>query len=178
MNKKRTVVIVAIAGPTLIVCLVLSALTVHLMRPVYRELRPEEIRRSVRRMTGHELPEEACDLRGILFNRRGRELYVAFETDPNGCSYIVDAFRTQHLEASRGQGLSPEDWWMGCFVRGCVYQRGLGTVVFDPILVNRVGLDAKVTEHACYVRASAESKVRYVVLVFRDRGLVYLFAAG
>ncbi len=160
-----------------------------------RELPQRRIRPMVKRFTGRELPGKAEDLRAIFHSYRGRQIFVAFQTDHEGCSYILDAFAGKHVQRHEFPHAenNPFEWHgMSAFSRGCWYQKELGVTLFDEDLINRItrdDLEYLKTGHypedalTGYYLAGAsfdlgsKSWRHYVILVFKDRGLVYLFAS-
>lgn len=157
---------------------------------VCRELRSEEIEPFLIQLTGHELPDKVEDLRAILFGYNGyKDLYVAFKTDQKGCLYMLDLFGGQDVvrqEFPQDKN-NPFQWDIDIFDIGYDLQKKLGIVLFDKNLYDRVQGDALV--HAFtgrypkdaitgyYIEFDARSKLAfYRILVFKDLGIVYVFA--
>lgn len=153
----------------------------------YRELPQEEIRPLLKGITGRELPDKADDLRAILYSFSGlQELFVAFQTDQEGCLYILDAFGGEHVRTWEFPHLEyiPD---MSGFEAGCEFQKKLGVVLFHKDLLDRIHTDfleyagtGRYPENAVtgyYLELDDRSRlVFYRVLLFKDRGLVYIFA--
>jgi len=57
-----------------------------------RELSVEEIRPAFLRVTKHELPSKADNLRAIFQQFREQSIFVRFETDPESIEYILQNF--------------------------------------------------------------------------------------
>jgi hypothetical protein len=197
--KKRTMRIWLIAFvPMIIICLFLLLLS-RVTKGTLRELPQRRIRPMVKRFTGRELPGKVEDLRAIFRSYRGVEaIFLAFQTDQQGCSYILDAFAGKHVkmhEFPPAEGTSFDCTGILVFHKACwYYQKELGVTLFDEDLINRVLSDSSGLEYANtgrypegtvtgYYLAGASfdrsSKLwrHHVVLVFEDRGLVYLYAA-
>ena len=178
--------------PIMVVCLSLLLLA----RRTVRELPQRQIRPTVKRFIGLELPSKADNLRALFHSYRGVEnVSLAFQTDQQGWSYILDAFAgKKHIH--RHEFPQPENrpfqWgaW-GAFLLSCSYQNQLRVRIFDEDLINRIGSD-----HLEYVNTGHYPKdavtgyylngisgdpmselVFYHILVFKDRGLVYIYAA-
>ena len=157
---------------------------------ILRELSQEEIRPMLKRITGGELPGKVEDLRAILYSYSGLEdLFVAFQTDQEGCLYILDEFGGQDVLRQEFPSIekSPFQWIRDGFDEGCHFQEKLGVAIFDKELLDRLtrdylervntGLYPKDAITGYYLEFDASSKlVFYRVLVFKDQGLVYIFA--
>ena len=153
----------------------------------YRELPQEEIRPLLQSITGRELPDKVDGLRAILYSFSGlEELFVAFQTDQEGCLYILDAFGGQHVRTWEFPHREHITDTSG-FQAGCEFQKKLGMVLFDKDLLDQIHTDfleyagaGRYPENAVtgyYLEFNAASKlVFYRVLVFKDQGLVYICA--
>lgn len=173
-----------------IVCLILFVLERHPGNSAYRELRKQEIRPTLKRITGRGLPTKVENLRAILFVYNGLEdLGVAFQTDQEGCSYILDEFGGENvlMEEFPDVKSQPFEWDFAGFDQAYGFQKKLGVVLFDKNLYDRIQLDA--LEHAntgdypkdavsgYYLEFNADSKsVFYRVLIFKEQALVYISA--
>jgi len=157
---------------------------------VFRELHIEEIEPFLIQLTGRKLPGKVENLRAILFGYRGyKDLYVAFKTDQKGCSYILDVFSGQDVPKQEfpQDTDEPFKWDVDIFDMGYNFQKKLGIVLFDKNLYDRVRGDAmelantgRYPEDAVtgyYIEFDAKSKLAfYRILVFKDLGIVYIFA--
>lgn len=162
----------------------------------YRELPQEEIRPLLKGITGRELPDKADDLRAILYSFSGlEELFVAYQTDQEGCLYILDAFGGEHVkmhEFPHADNNTFEWHGMADFSTGCRYQKQLGVVLFDEDLIGRIRrddleyvntgrypTDAVTGYYLAGASFDPSSKIwcHYAVVVFKDQGLVYICAA-
>jgi len=151
----------------------------------YRALEYEEVGPVLRSFTGRRLPGEVQDLQAILFDDTlySREslpaLYLAFQTNEQGCSYVLNEFRGPNvrIELFSEQPLGTDRWlWnFGRFFNGCVYQNELGMMLFDMDLLRDIQqaqvVNAQFPEAVYYLQCSS-----YGVLVLPDRGTVYLYA--
>jgi len=174
----------------IIVIFLLAFLVTRRPHSILRELSQEEIRPMLKRITGRELPTKLEDLRAILFSYKGLEnFFVAFQSDQEGCLYILDAFGGQDVfrQEFPQEGNNPFKWDLVGFDEGYRFQKKLGVVLFNKDLLDRIRYDAlehantgrypkdAVTGH--YLEFDASSKLTfYRVLVFKDRGLVYICA--
>jgi hypothetical protein len=159
---------------------------------VCRELSREEIRPFLKRITGIELSSKVKveDLRAILFGYNGLEdLYVAFNTDQEGCLYILDVFGGKEVlrqEFPQDKN-NPYSWDISIFDSVYNLQKKVSIALFDKNLLDRIKDDA--LEHAntgsysedaiagYYLEFDAKSKLSsYRILVFKDLGIVYIFA--
>ena len=66
---------------------------------------------------------------------------------------------------------------MAGFIKGSVYQRQLGIRVFDPALLNQIGIEHKTTGTVRYLHSRSDAAGVCDILVFEDRCLVYIFWA-
>jgi len=184
------IVFALVAGPYLL----LLACPRRAADAVHRALREEEIRPMVEELTGKALPGKAEDLRALMWGEAGiRELYLAFQTDQDGCSHILQAFGGEGVERHDFPDEDDRDssaWgFLHNFDRGYAFQKELGLMVFYRTVFGRVGTDAlqyvgtgtypdkAVTGH--YLRFYDDTEpleTWYDILVFPDQGIVYLCA--
>ncbi len=194
-KSKKLILIFSIASILMlvIICSFISFLA-WLYEPnvVLRELRQEEIRPMLKRITGRELPGKVEDLRAILYSRAAgglEDIFVSFQTDQQGFLYTLDAFGGQDvkMEEFPQVGKNPFRWIRAGFDEGYRFQKKLGVVLFDKDLLDRIIHDA--LEHdntgrfpkdavtGYYLEFNDSSKlVNYNVLVFEDLGVVYISA--
>ena len=194
MKKRGTPL--GLIGVVLIIvgCLFLSLLA-RVTKGTLRELPQRQIRPMVKRFTGRELPGKAEDLRAIFHSYRGLELiFVVFQTNQEGCSYILDAFVGKHVkmhEFPHAENNTFEWHGMADFSTGCRYQKQLGVVLFDEDLIGRIRrddleyvntgrypTDAVTGYYLAGASFDPSSKIwcHYAVVVFKDQGLVYICA--
>jgi len=193
VGKNRIRICLSMFVPIIIICLLLFLLA---RQPdSVRELRREDISPMLKRITGKELPDKVKDLRAIVFSEgdfeKIEQLFVAFQTDQENCSRILDEFGGQDVnerhEFPQDEN-NPFSWDMYSFEQGYHFQQKLGVDLFDIDLINRIRDDA--LEHAntfsypkdavtgYYLEFNASSKLLYHrVLVFKDRGIVYITAS-
>jgi len=149
-----------------IACLLALFVAWHIHQPYYRELRPSEIRPWFKLITGRDLPEKTEGLRAMLWFFRDREIFVAFQTDDEGCSYILDAFGGQGVQ--KGEFVKERDYVLPLagFVRAQHWQKRLGIVLFDQQTVGA----------ACYLDSGDNPPIAYEVLIDKDRCKVYIYS--
>lgn len=181
---RRVIGVVVLA----IACVVLAFAVLRCIGPSprrYRTLGQEEAARVLKRFTGRQLPSEVEAFQAILFDDtvQSREplptLYLAFQTDEQGCSYVLNEFRGPNvrIQLSSEQPLGTDRWWwnFGRFFRGCDYQNELGVLLFDRDLLRDIQqaqvANAQFPEAVHYVQSPS-----YGVLVLADRRVVYLYA--
>jgi len=191
--KKKTLVL-----PIAIVLIFYILFKFVLIRnAIHCELKQGEIRPKLKSIIGKELPETVENLRAVIYsvgkNDRYVELFVAFHTDPNGCSYVLKEFDgpdVKKLISFQGicgdRSISFMD-----FERGYRLQEECGAVLFDIYLIRlvkddysvRYAITGKIREGApsgnyIYCEGEYEPEIfyKYHVLIFTDRGLVYIYA--
>lgn len=188
MAKSRMKVCLIVFTPAIVIGLLLY-LAVRPDKPVRRELHPEEIRPMLKRMTGRELVGKAEGLRAIFY-RYGpvEDLFVAFQTDQEGCSDVLQAFGGQNVRMEEFPDVEngPFGWTMAGFRIG--YARELSRDPFDQDLIDRIRDDAleyyalghypkdAITGYYLECSTGSEShEIFYNVLIFKDEGVVYVF---
>lgn len=157
-----------------------------------RELGKSEIRPMLKELIGKELPPKADDLRAILYADRGlNDFYGSFRTDEEVLSYILHEFVGEGVlmhEFPQDKN-NPFQWLTSALYSGCEFQEKLGIKLFDKKLIKRIEKDGlansirghypedAVTGYYLEYKALSEtvSKI-YIVLIFKDRYLVYIFA--
>ncbi len=134
--------------------------------PHCRELRPKEIRAWLRLITGRRLPSRTEGLRAILNSFRGREIFVTFQTDEEGCSYILDAFGGQDIQVREFVKERDYELPLHSFPNALCWQKELNIVLFDPEAI----------EAATHLHSGYESPLVYEVLIDKNRAKVYIYA--
>lgn len=157
---------VMIAWVMTIACLFGLFVAWRIRQPYYRELRPNEIRPWFKLITGRELPEKTEGLRGILYFFRDREIFVAFQTDQQGCSYILDTFGGQDVQVREFVKERDYVFPLAGFVSANYWQKKLGISLFDP---QTLGV-------ACYLDSGGHPDTGYQVLIDKDRSKVYIYS--
>jgi hypothetical protein len=177
-------------APVIIIATCLAIFILLMLPPKHmcRKLRTEEIRPIVKRITGRELPVSAKNLRGILLRDYGEVIYLVFETDPEGFSYILATFGGQDVKRIDfpGEDNTPWDWDMSAFRTGVTFQEECGVLLFDVNLFDRIKRDAikyMMTEvfpddavRAHHLESGDSWPEPYEILLFKDLGVVYLKA--
>lgn len=83
----------------IVVIFLLLFLATRRSHSILRELSKEEIRPILKRIAGRDLPSKAEELRAILYSYSVLEnLYVAFQTNQEGCLYTLDEFGGQNVK--------------------------------------------------------------------------------
>ena len=190
--RKRKMLIFSIVFMLVIstCCSVLLLLARH-NRSTLRKLSQREIRPILKRITGRDLPSKSEELRAILYSYHGLEdIFVAFRTDEEGCSYVLDEFGS-------GQDIMRQEfphkeynhlrYSMVTFLNGYLFQKKLGIDLFDKDLIERIKHEhleyvnmnsyPKDAVNGYYLKFSESSKLAfYRILVFKDLNIVYIFA--
>ena len=165
---------------------------------IHRELKQEEIRPKIKGIIGKELPDTVENLRAVIYsvgkNDVYVDLYVTFHTDSNGCSYILKEFGGPDVKRQtsfREQYDGDRSFSLTAFRRGYHLQQECGAVLFDMDLVKRAKYDYAIPDpitgnfpedavtgyYICFEgEYEPEILYNYHVLVFTDRGLVYICA--
>lgn len=190
--RKSRMLIFFIVFIQIIAIFLLLFLATRRSHSIIRELSQEEIKPTLKRITGRELPDKAEELKAILYSRAAgglEHIFVSFQTDQKGCLYTLDTFGGQDVKREEFPqvGKNPFRWIRSGFNEGYRFQKKLGVVLFDKDLLDRIihdflecvkkGRYPKDAVTGYYLEFDASSKLtRYRVLVFKDQSLVYIFA--
>ncbi|MDI6450184.1 hypothetical protein [Anaerobaca lacustris] len=134
-----------------------------------RELPADEIRSAFTRLTEHELPEKADNLRAIYEGGRDPGIFVRFTTDAEGIAFIVETLRRPR---STDTTLSAEEWCAmkrfgpTMFVGPMYWQMQLDIHLFDP---NSIA-------SARVLKSGPIKRTRFEVLIDHEHHTVYIYA--
>jgi len=188
-GKNKIQICLSVIIPIIIICLLV---VIDLRRPgPLRLLGPKKTRKTVKSMTGRKLPLSAEELQGISQACEGRdgrfhECYVTFKTDQEGISHILNTFGGEDVLVKDFP--NPEnntlEWKIMDFEKAYSLQKELGVVLFDFNLIRQIrnedlefAIKKSYPEDAItgwYIESRRSSIVSYLVLIFKDRGLVYI----
>lgn len=161
----------------------------------YRELSLEEIRPLFKNITGQELPEKrkVKNLRAIFYDYYKLEhLYISFETDQEGYFNILEIFGGKDVKKEEfpKEGTNPMYFETIGFDEGYRFQKQLGVELYDMALLNKIRNDylaSLETETGNYPKdaitgfylylINRSKSFSYTILVFKEQGIVYIFAA-
>lgn len=179
---------VGVIALLMVLCLILAFAVWYLFGPSPRRwqaLGQKEAARVLLRFTGQKLPTNIEDFQAILYDDTftSREslprLYLAFRTDEEGCSHILNQFHGPNARVERfsEQSLGSDRWlWdFRHFSAGCSDQAGLGMVLFDRDLLDAIQqAQVHITAFPEDVYYAQSPSCGAVVLM--DRRVVYLYA--
>jgi len=134
-----------------------------------RELPTGEIRPTFVRLTGHDLPQKADDLRAIYEGGRNAGIFARFTTDEEGLEYVASTFRGKRGTETAFSG----DEWAAMrssapamFTGPTFWQMRLGVSLFDP---NSIG-------SARLLKSGPIKRVHYEILIDDSHETVYVYA--
>lgn len=196
MRKKMLIFFIALIFALIIVICPFILFLAWLSDPGYiiRELHQEEIRPMLKRITGRELPAKVEDLRAIFYYCEGLEnLLVAYQTDEEGCLYTLDAFGGQDVKKEQFPRVGFRVDSSGFDKAYYDFQKDLkelGVTLFDENLMDQLRRDyteqittrrfPKDAVTGWYLEFNTISKLyiyNYKVLIFKDLGVVYIYAS-
>jgi hypothetical protein len=175
----------------IMICSSLLLLVKSCAKSSYIELSQREIRPTLKRITGRDLPSNVEKLQAILYSYKGLEdVFIAFQTNQEGCSHMLNEFGSGQdvmKQEFPDKEFSFVEYSMMVFLNGYQFQKKLGIDLFDMDLIERIE-----HEHLEYVNTSRYPKdavtgyylkftdtlklTFYRILVFKDLNIVYIFA--
>lgn len=198
-TKKVLLLILLFCIVSIIISIITISLYAHyvilrefLRNPEYRVLSAEEIRPIFNQITERQLPDKVENLRAIYSDFRSIEdIYLSFQTDQEGFSYILNGFGGQKVQVIEFPESEVTSLWrdgvVRAFLKGCYQQEDLGIELFDENLLNRIRTDLYKRDHKTRqypsdavagwcLDYSVKPTKYYSILLFKEKHLVYIFA--
>lgn len=159
----------------------------------YRVLNTEEIRPIFNQITERQLPDKAENLRAIYSKSHNdiEKIFLAFQTDQEGFSYILNKFGGRNVKIIEFPELEVHGPWitrmLTIFSSGCHQQEQLVIELFDEGLITRIQTDYEAWDYKTgqypkdavggwYLEYSVRAAKYYFILLFKDENLTYIFA--
>lgn len=194
MEKRKALIYLFVFILIIIICHLLLLLPRRNHNLVRRELHKEEIRPILKNITGKELSTEKVEnLRAVFFDYHGLEtLYVSFKTGHKEYTHILDTFGGKYvkMEEFPQDRNNPFSWDISSFLIRDRFRKEVGVDIFEEELIKRIREDALVNANTgnypkdaltgYYLEFNTSSELIfyriYRILLFKDLGLVYIFA--
>jgi hypothetical protein len=189
----RLILLLCIVFITIVICSHLLVLYDFSRSPEYRVLSAEEIRPIFIQITERQLPDRTKNLRAIYskFHSDIEGIFLAFQTDQEGFSYILDEFGGRNVKIIEFPESEVHGPWitrmLSIFSSGCYQQEQLGIELFDEDIINRIKTDFEAWDYkkgqypkdsvsGWYLDYSVRAAKYYFILLFKDTHLAYIYA--